>query len=446
MFTIDDLINATEGKILSKSERIFSSASIDTRTIGHNDIFFALKGTVRDGHEFIMDALSKSHGVVISKDVGLDFSGKTVVMVRDTLRALQSLGRYLRSKFKGKVIAVIGSNGKTTTKELIAACLSKKYIVLKTEDNLNNNIGVPICLSRVESNTEIMVLELGTNRKGDIRELCEIVQPQYAVITNIGYEHLEGFGSLEGVRDGELEILSYVGTVFANGDDKILMEGLKDWKGNLITFGLNRENDYYASNINFENHWVEFVFNTDTTSFSVKTKLIGLHNVYNITSTCAVAAHFGVSNYMIRNALESFAPPKMRGEIFHINGIEIFFDAYNANPSSMRVALNELIRRKKDRKAIVVLGDMLELGEYTEKAHEEIGRWLKESGIDNFIGVGKFIKNALTYVNGNIFENSEEAGKFLKEQLTGGEIILIKGSRAMKMEKILEILRQGHTE
>lgn len=446
MFTLDDLINATDGKILSESEKIFNSASIDTRTIGQNDIFFALKGTVRDGHEFLIDALGKSHGAVISKDMGVDFSGKTVVMVKDTLKALQSLGRYLRNKFKGKVIAVIGSNGKTTTKELIAACLSKKYIVLKTEGNLNNNIGVPICISRLENNTEIMVLELGTNRKGDIRELCEIVRPQYAVITNIGYEHIEGFGSLEGVRDGELEILSYVKTVFVNGDDKVLMEGLKNWQGNLITFGLNQGNDYYGSEIDFKNGEIEFVFHTDTTSFSVKTNLVGLHNVYNITSACAVAVHFGVSKCMIREVLESFAPPKMRGEILQFDGIEIFFDAYNANPSSMRAALNELIRRKKDRKAIAVLGDMLELGEYTEKAHEEIGKWLKDAGIENFIGVGKFIKNALTYVNGNVFENSEEAGKFLKEQLTGGEIILIKGSRAMKMEKILEILRQGHIE
>ncbi|MCX7987965.1 MAG: UDP-N-acetylmuramoyl-tripeptide--D-alanyl-D-alanine ligase [Thermodesulfovibrio sp.] len=446
MFTLHDLIDATNGKVLSESEKIFNSASIDTRTIGQKDIFFALKGTVRDGHEFLKDALDKSYGAVISKDMNLDFSGKTVVMVKDTLKALQSLGRYLRSKFKGKVIAVIGSNGKTTTKELIAACLSKKYLILKTEGNLNNNIGVPICLSRIEKNTEIMVLELGTNRKGDIRELCEIVKPQYAVITNIGYEHIEGFGSLEGVRDGELEILPYVKTVFANGDDKFLMEGLKNWKGSVITFGLNRENDYYGSDIEFKNEGIEFIFHTDTTSFSLKTKLLGLHNVYNVTSACAVAVHFGISKCMIREALESFNPPKMRGEIYKIKGTEIFFDAYNANPSSMRVALNELVRRKNNRKAIAVLGDMLELGEYTERAHEEIGKWLKELGIESFIGVGKFIKNALTYVNGHVFENAEEAGNFLKESLTGGEIILIKGSRAMKMEKILEILTEGHEE
>ncbi|MCX8034220.1 MAG: UDP-N-acetylmuramoyl-tripeptide--D-alanyl-D-alanine ligase [Thermodesulfovibrio sp.] len=436
-------MKAINGEILSESEQIFYSASIDTRTIGQKDMFFALKGTKRDGHEFLKDALEKSSGAVISKDVDIDISGKTVLKVKDTLEALQALGKYLRKKFIGKVIVVLGSNGKTTTKELISAFLSKQYRILKTEGNLNNNIGVPLCLSRLENNTEIMVLELGTNRKGDIRELCEIVQPQYAVITNIGYEHIEGFGSLEGVREGELEVLPYVKTIFANGDDKFLMEGLKNWKGNLITFGLNKENDYYGSDIEFNNEGIEFVFHTDTTSFPVKTNLVGLHNVYNIVSACAVALHFGVSQLMIKEALASFNPPKMRGEILKLNGTEIFFDAYNANPSSMKVALNELARRRGKKKTIAVLGDMLELGEYTEIAHEEIGKWLKELRIEQFIGVGKFIKNALRYVNGCVFDEAKEAGKFLKEHLRGGEIILIKGSRAIKMEEILEILREG---
>lgn len=446
MFTLDDFIKATGGEVLSKCEESFSSASIDTRTIGQKDLFFALQGSKRDGHDFVQEALEKASGAVISRTLHIDLEGKTVIRVKDTLEALQDLARHLRSNFNGKVIAVLGSNGKTTTKDLISAFLSKKYSILKTEGNLNNNIGVPLCISRIERNTEIMVLELGTNRRGDIRELCNIVKPEYAVITNIGYEHIEGFGSLEGVREGELEVLPFVKTVFANGDDEFLIEGLKNWKGNLITFGLKNNFDYYASDINFSNDGVSFIFNTENSSFPVETHLIGLHNVYNITAACSVALYFGISKYIIRDVLGSFTPPKMRGEIIRFNGTEIIFDAYNANPSSMKVAIEELARRKKDKKAIAVLGDMLELGEYSEKAHEDLGRWLKEMKIDNFVGVGKFIKNALRYVDGYVFERAEEAGKFLKDQLKGREILLIKGSRGMKMENILEILMRGQKE
>ena len=441
MFTLDDLLKATKGEIISRGKEVFSGASIDTRTIGDDEIFFPLKGSYRDGHEFLKEALKKSSGAVVSKEVDIDFQGKTVIKVQDTLKSLQALARHLRNNFKGKVIAVIGSNGKTTTKELIASFLSTKYKVLKTEGNLNNNIGVPICLSRVESDTEILVFELGTNRLGDIRELCEILFPEYVLITNIGYEHIEGFGSIEGVRTGELEILPYVKTVFANGDDNFLMDGLREWKGNIFTFGTGKECDFTAQNIVFENEHIEFDINSDYGNLHLKTKLTGIHNVYNITGAVSVAVYFGIKEKDIKQVLENFSPVKMRGEIININGLEIFFDAYNANPSSMKAALQELARRKKRRTAVAVLGDMLELGEFTEKAHEDIGKWIKELGI-SFIGVGKFIKNALKYTNGHVFDKPEDAGEFLNKTLKGTEVILIKGSRAMKMEQVLNVLKE----
>ncbi len=446
MFTLEDLIKATAGKLISLGEEVFRRASIDTRTITENDLFFALKGSKRDGHDFLIEALQKSCGAVISKQADISFQNKTVVVVDDTLKALQNLARYLRKKFRGKVIAVVGSNGKTTTKELIASMLSKKYKILKTEGNFNNNIGVPLCLSKIEHDTEIMVLELGTNRHGDIKELCEIVYPDYAVITNIGYEHIEGFGSIEGVRKGELEILPFVKTVFVNGDDGFLMEGLKDYKGEILTFGLGSQCDFRAEKINFYDDYVEFDFCTDILSFPVKTSLTGIYNIYNITAAAAVATFLGVSKCIVQKVSELFNPVAMRGEIIKINGMEIFFDAYNANPSSMRVALEELARRKKTRKAVAVLGDMLELGEFAPVAHEEIGKWIHELGIEVFVGVGTFMKNALRYVKGEVFDEPALAAQFLKEQLTGSEIILIKGSRAMKMEQILDILLEQSKE
>lgn len=440
MFTLKDLLTATEGKLLSKGQEVFTAASCDTRTIGVNDLFFPLKGSKRDGHEFLSEALQKASGAVISKEINFNFKNKTVVLVEDTLKALQSVAKYLRKKFKGKVIAVVGSNGKTTTKELISELLSVKYKVLKTEGNLNNHIGVPLCLSRLESDTEIMVLELGTNKHGDIRQLCEIVYPEYALITNIGYEHLEGFGSLHGVRDGELEILPFVNTVFANGDDQFLMKGFKNWNGNLLTFGLGRDCHFRADNIVLENEYAEFDIISDFLKFSLRTNLTGIYNVYNVTGAVSVAVFFGILPIDIQQKLRIFYPVKMRGEIIKINGLEILFDAYNANPSSMKAALQELSRRKKQRKAVAVLGDMLELGQLSEEAHEEMGRWIKEFGIEVFIGVGKMVKNALKNIDGQIFDTPSEAGEYLKKQLKGSEVILIKGSRAMEMEKVLEVL------
>ncbi|MCS7164281.1 MAG: UDP-N-acetylmuramoyl-tripeptide--D-alanyl-D-alanine ligase [Thermodesulfovibrio sp.] len=443
MFTLDDLLTATQGRVISKGKEIFREASIDTRTIDKEDIFFALRGSKRDGHEFVDEALNKAAGAVVSKVEGIEYKDKTVVLVDDTLKSLQSLAKYLRRNFKGKVIAVIGSNGKTTTKELIASFLSKKYRTLKTEGNFNNNIGVPLCISKIEKNTEIMVLELGTNKPGDIRELCEIVYPDYALITNIGYEHIEGFGSIEGVREGELEILPYVRTVFVNGDDDFLMEGLKRYSGKIVTFGLSKKCDFRAENINFYNEHVEFDFCGEIFSFPVKSHLPGIHNIYNLTGAITVATFLGISKGVIQEVSESFSPIKMRGEIIKIDGVEIFFDAYNANPSSMKVALQELVRRKKDRKAVAVLGDMMELGSFTDLAHEEIGKWIREMEIDLFIGVGKFIRNALRYANGYVFDDPKEATEFLREKLKGNEVVLIKGSRTMQLEKILEILKEG---
>lgn len=442
MFTLEQLLKATDGLLLSKGKEVFTGASIDTRTINEEEIFFALKGSKRDGHEFLKEALNKAAGAVISKKEKMDFQNKTVVVVEDTLKAMQKLARYLRGNFTGEVIAVIGSNGKTTTKELIANFLETKYKVLKTEENLNNHIGVPLSISRIEENTEIMVLELGANKHGDIKELCDIVYPDYALITNIGYEHIEGFGSLEGVRKGELEILPYVKLVFANADDDFLMEGLKTWKGKILKFGLSNKCDFRAENINLYNDYVEFDFHSDGLNFSVKSHLTGLYNIYNLTGAIAVATFFGASENSLQKILDVFNSLKMRGEIIKINELEIFFDAYNANPSSMWVALEELARRKKGRQAVAVLGDMLELGSFTEKAHEQIGLWIKQLGIERFIGVGEFIKNALRYVEGKLFDDSVQAGQFLKKEINGSEVVLIKGSRAMKMEKVFEILKE----
>lgn len=442
MFTLEELLKATQGEILSKGDEIFTSASIDTRTIGGNQLFFPLKGTKFDGHEFIEEALIKSAGAVTSKELSLDFRGKTVVKVRDTLWALQNLAKYLREHFEGEVIAILGSNGKTTTKELIATFLSQKFKTLRTEGNLNNNIGVPLSISKIEKDTEKMVLELGTNRKGDIRELCEIAFPKYALITNIGYEHLEGFGSLEGVREGELEILPYVDTLFVNGDDRFLLEGLRDFTGKIVTFGLSKECDFYAKNIKFEKTFTEVTVSTGAREIKLKSSLLGQYNVYNLLGAFSVADFFGISEDLIEDALKKFVPIKLRTEVVSLKNFEIILDAYNANPSSMRVALEELVRRKEGRKTIAVLGDMLELGEYEKEAHETLGKWLNELGVDLFIGVGNSVKNALRYYDGLHFSEPALAAEFILREIEEPSVILIKGSRSMRMERVYEILKE----
>lgn len=473
MLRLETVLEATGGEVASSGGMVFQGISIDSRTMKDGELFVALKGDRLDGHDFLKDVLERGVGAIVNRNAlcvigdnaschGLritDYeSRKTLIIVDDTLKALQDLASYLRNNFSGHVIGVAGSNGKTTTKELIASILSTKLNVLKTRGNLNNHIGMPLSMTDTDSDTEVMVLEMGTNRPGDVKELCTIARPDIGLVTNIGYEHIEGFGSLEKVRDSELEILPYVKKVVLNADDSFLLGGVSlRFKGEVITFGIDGADsgcaDVSAREIEYSEKGARFVISTPEGSVSVESKLSGRFNVYNSLAAAAAAYAAGFDLDAIKKGLESFEGVAMRFRIEKCCGVTFLNDVYNANPSSMEVSLSELERLCKSREgdrnrygmAIAVLGDMLELGDYAVPAHEKLGSILSEMPVDVLIGVGPLMKLAVAGFRGRgiCVNTSEDAGAELSRIISEGDIVLIKGSRGMKMEKVFDLIAKG---
>src|SRR5208282_4573217 len=360
----------------------FSGLSIDSRTIRQDELFLAIKGDRFDGHDFVQDALKTGAGAIISRGrPARHAAGKCTIIVDDTLFALHAIAHYIRKQFGGSVIGVVGSNGKTTTKELIASVLGVNLNVLKTSGNLNNHIGMPLSITKVQENTGAMVLEMGTNKPGDIKELCAIGLPETGVITNLGQEHLEGFGSMAVVRDSELELLSCVRKLIINADDTFLMEGIEDRiKNRSMTFGIEAGADVRAEGIELTDSTTRFVLCTGSGSIMIDSRLPGRFNIYNSLAAAATAYAMGFKLVDIKKGLEAFNGLPMRSEVLVCGDVTYINDAYNANPSSMEESVKELVRRAKEgvehKRAIAVLGDMLELGTYSTDAHMKLGRWL----------------------------------------------------------------------
>jgi UDP-N-acetylmuramoyl-tripeptide--D-alanyl-D-alanine ligase len=364
---------------------------------------------------------------------------RTIIYVKNTLKALQDIARHRCANRRIPVVSVTGTNGKTTTKELIVSILSQAHAVLKTTGNLNNHIGLPLCVANMKGDEEFMVLEMGSNARGDIRELCEIVRPDVAVVTNVGEAHLEGFGSIEAVRDTDLEVLLYVKEVSLNADDRLLMEGIKDFQGKVITYGIDNRADFTARDIILGETGTQFLLCTpDSGEIVVKLRVAGRFNVLNALAAASVACELGIGLEEIREGLESFTGVPMRLEIRHLSGALVINDVYNANPASMEEALLELVRHRKGR-AIAVLGDMLELGPYAEDAHRNLVRRLNELQIDVLIAVGPEMRKALTAFSGKAYEavSSEVARSLLLGMVKEHDTVLIKGSRGMRMENVM---------
>ncbi len=430
---------------LLSGDIFFSGLSIDSRTISQRELFLALKGDRFDGHDFVQDALKTGAGAIISRTRPVRHAaGKCTIIVDDTLFALHAIAHSIRKQFGGSVIGVVGSNGKTTTKELIASVLGVNLNVLKTSGNFNNHIGMPLSITKVQDNTEVMVLEMGTNKAGDIKELCAIGLPETGVITNIGQEHLEGFGSLAAVRDSELELLSCVRKLIINADDAFLTEGIEDrFKGPVITFGIDAGADIKAEGIEHTDRATRFVLCTGSGRIVIESRLPGRFNIYNSLAAAATAYAMGFTLDDIKKGLESFSGLPMRSEVFVRGDVTYINDAYNANPSSMEESVKELVRRAKEgtehKRAIAVLGDMLELGTYSTDAHIKLGRWLSGLPVDILIGVGPMMSLAVGAFqkNGVSAENAKDAARELQRLVRKGDVVLIKGSRGMRMEDVL---------
>lgn len=446
---IKELLEATGGRLIYGGSDTFSGVSIDSRTIRGGELFVALKGPNFDGHNFLAAALERGAGALVSSKPEAEFKGKSVIYVRDTLRAMQDMAGYERLRRKVIVIGITGTNGKTTTKELTASILGVRHKVLKSSGNLNNRIGLPLSLLRGEAEEEFAVMEMGASVKGDIKELCEIARPDYGVITNIGPGHLESFGSLEVVRSTKLELFDAVKTVVLNADDEFLMKGISGkGQAEAITFGIDSPADVYAGDIELEEGGSVFTLCLgNKKKIGLRLNLSGRFNIYNALAAAAVCDALGTDPTDIKKGLESFSGVPMRLELKAVRGATVISDVYNANPASMEEALKELSRLRKKR-AIAVLGDMLELGAYAEEAHRKIGARMSGFKVDIFIAVGPMMSKAAEEFSqennkGMVAADAVEAGRLLSEIAAEGDTILVKGSRGMNMELAVEGFRDA---
>ncbi len=417
----------------------------DTRKIEKGSLFIAIKGPNFDGHDFVGEAAKKgAAGAIVSRDLPSPKPGFTVILVNNTVKALGGIAKFHRSRFDIPVIALTGSNGKTTTKEMLALILSSKYKVLKNEGTENNFIGVPQTLLKLNERHEIAVIELGTNHPGEIGYLADIVEPNCGIILNAGSSHLEFFGSVENVRKEKLDLLKRIGedgSAVVNGDDEILVITTKKMCEETVTFGFNEDCDFVAENVQESDCGINFALN-DT--YLVKLRMLGRHNVYNAAAAIAAASLYGIEVRSASKALEDFILPKLRMEYEKCERIDFIFDCYNSNPASLKSAIGTLRDMQPYKRKVLVAGDMLELGDAGPDLHRDIGRFAAKSKIDLFVSVGTLsgyiLEGAQEEGIGGMsllrFKNSVEAGKALKGILKEGDLVLVKGSRGMKMEEI----------
>ena len=414
-----------------------NSVSIDTRKIEPGSMFVAIKGENFDANTFAKEALEKGASFVIIDNPDYFIDERTIV-VEDSLSTLQELAKFHREQLNIPIIALTGSNGKTTTKELIQVVLAQKYNTKATLGNLNNHIGVPLTLLSFNNETEVGIVEMGANHQKEIEFLCEIAKPDYGYITNFGKAHLEGFGGVEGVIKGKSEMYSYLSThhktAFVNMNDPIQVN--KTLNINSFTFGLDNQNADVLIDSITANPFVEVV----TNNTKITSNLIGLYNSNNINAAISIGIKFGVSLEAIKNAIEGFVPQNNRSQMLTINSNEIILDAYNANPSSMSVALENFFQLENDNK-IAILGDMFELGDESLLEHKSIVELVTTNNSVTTYFIGKdFYANKIVNKNCSFFISYEDFSEYFKENKINHTLILIKGSRGMALERTLQLL------
>ena len=413
------------------------TVSIDTRKIEPNSFFIALKGENYDANTFTNQALKKGASFVIidNKDYYLD---ERTILVKDSLKSLQELAKQHRQYLKLPIIALTGSNGKTTTKELIQVVLSKKYNTKATKGNFNNHIGVPLTLLSFSKDTEIGIVEMGANHQKEIEFLCEIAQPDYGYITNFGKAHLEGFGGVEGVIKGKSEMYKYLienqKEVFVNLDDPIQDEKTRKLKR--YTFSQNK----LLATIDIQEIEANPFVSVSVLGIKIKSQLIGLYNANNINAAISIGFRFGVAIDDIKSAIENYIPDNNRSQLITIGTNEIILDAYNANPSSMSMALENFIQLDKPNK-IIIIGDMFELGIESIQEHQIIVEMLKNQTSIQSHFIGKdFYTNAIKSSNSHFYSTFEDFAKYLSKNKFTNNAVLIKGSRGMALERTLEFI------
>lgn len=457
MMKAKDVAAAVNAVCIGDENFEFTGVTTDSRSVKAGELFVALSGENFDGHDYCAKAAaSGAAGVVVSKEVAGLPEGTIVFKVNDTLLAYQQIARAYRRQFKNlKVFAITGSNGKTSTKDLLAACLGAKYNVLKTQGNFNNEIGLPKTLLAITPETDMAVVEMGMRGLGQIAELCAIAEPDSGLITNVGETHMELLGSMENIAKAKSEIvlnLPESGYAVLNGDNEYVAPDAKLTKAKAVFFGLGENCDYRGSNIVTSALGTKFTCTERATGKSVEVhlQLIGEHNVYNALSAIAGAACYGVPMEASAKALATARLTGSRQEIIYIGDITFINDAYNASPASMEAALKTLAEAKKGAKnnarTIAVLADMLELGKVSESGHRRVGRWAVETGTDFILTYGPeaaYISDEAAKLGGKTRHcaDRQEAANVLRSIASAGDIILLKGSRSMQADKMLELFK-----
>ena len=453
---IKEILNVTRGKMLFGNEELeVENFSKDTRTIQKGDIYIGIKGEKFDGSNFWNQALDAGATAVlisniqISKEEKEKYKDKTIIQVEDTLEALYEIAKYKRSLYNIPVIAVTGSVGKTSTKDIIASVVSQKYKTLKTEGNNNNNIGLPLTILKLKDH-EALVVEMGMNHFGEISLLTNIAKPTLAVITNIGTSHIGNLGSRENILKAKLEILEgmKIPRVIINNDNDLLHKWYEENKEKIEihTYGINNSSDIIAEKIELGEEKSKFVAKTSSEKINIDVPVGGEHFVYNALCGFMVGKILGLSSKEIQNGILKFELTKKRMDIRVLkNGATLINDSYNASYESMKASLKYLSSRTDFRK-IAVLGDMLELGDFSKELHEKVGEEVANDNIDVLICRGEFAKNIISKANENkktqciLLQNNEEILSKLQEILKEGDVVLIKASNGMKFYEICQKL------
>jgi UDP-N-acetylmuramoyl-tripeptide--D-alanyl-D-alanine ligase len=449
--TVQEMAKLLRVPLIGKPKRGHVEICSDSRTFRAGQVFWALKGPNFDGHAFVEESFNKGGVAAVVEREWYEQNGRPArvyVPVGDTQQALTSLAKSYAARFRIPKIAITGSNGKTTTKDMIAAVLRRAGKTLATEGNFNNHIGVPLTLFGLRKTHRYAVLEMGTNHPGEIALLSETARPTLAVVTNIGWSHLENFGTKEAIRDEKLTIIagfSRPGTLFLNVDDPLLCDFRPGPRCKLMTFGIHRGQirpddlklgpDGCAS------------FRIGRTPFRLTVP--GLHNVYNALAAVSVGLHLRIPKSEAAAALASFAPPKFRMQVKRVGSLVILDDCYNANPSSMRSALSTLAAYQSEGRRIAVLGDMLELGVDSERLHTETGHFLMEMGVQELYTFGSMSRHinqgardkGLPRQNAHHFSDFDLMLNELAADLRPGDVVLVKASRGMRLERVHETLR-----
>jgi UDP-N-acetylmuramoyl-tripeptide--D-alanyl-D-alanine ligase len=457
--TTAEILEATGGILLAgRADEAVSGISTDSRKTGPGYLFVPLKGERYDGHDFIAGAFENGADAALTERGPEDLSdaaeGKILIKVGDTLKALQDIAAYYRKRFPIPFVGITGSVGKTSTKNMVACALGAVYNVLKNEGNLNNEIGVPLTIFRLDDSHEAAVVEMGMSGFGEIRTLTGIVRPKVGIITNIGISHIEKLGSRQNILKAKLELLEGLqpdGLLILNGDD-VMLSGVKDLLDvRTVSYGLEEGVDYQAYNVRSRGEMgIDFGITIGGREYNVHLPVPGVHNVYNALAAIAAGQELGIDVQELIKGIAAYSPGSMRLNIIKADGITIINDVYNASPQSMKAAIDVLDELEADRR-IAVLGDMLELGDWSVDAHLETGHFAAESRTDIIITVGTSaadiargaVEAGFPPENAVMTGNNSEALDYLRSSVRKGDAILVKGSRGMKMEEIVNGLTAG---